>query len=124
VNERAFTPIGNKSGLVNVALNVDIAVIGAGKAGLSSAYHLQRLGLVPGAEFLVFDQSPRPGGVWQFRWPSLTLTTVYRIHNLPGMRFEDAVDTSADQLKASEAVPQYYTAYEQAFGLKVCVRLP
>lgn len=119
MNERPSRPIGDKSGLVNVAIKVDIAVIGAGQAGLSSAYHLQRLGLVPGVDFLVFDQSPRPGGAWQFRWPSLTLTTVNRIHDLPGMRFEEAVDTSAGQLKASEAVPQYYTAYEQAFGLKV-----
>ncbi|MHA6646061.1 NAD(P)-binding domain-containing protein [Mesorhizobium sp. A623] len=119
MNERQSTRIGNKSGLVNVAVKVGIAIIGAGQAGLSSAYHLQRLGLVPGVDFLVFDQSPHPGGAWQFRWPSLTLTTVNRIHDLPGMRFEEAVDTSAGQLRASKAVPQYYAAYEQAFGLKV-----
>lgn len=59
MNEQPSTYTGDEPRLVNVALKVDIAVIGAGQAGLSSAYHLQRLGPVPGADFLVFNQSPR-----------------------------------------------------------------
>lgn len=102
-----------------IAVKTEIVVIGAGQAGLSTAYHLQRLGLRPGVDFLVFDQAPHPGGAWQYRWPSLTLATVNRVHDLPGMEFAEAVDTSAGELKAAEAVPQYYAAYEQAFGLKV-----
>src|ERR1044071_4652791 len=102
-----------------VALKVDIVVIGAGQAGLSSAYHLRRRGLKPHRGFVVLDQSPRPGGAWQFRWPSLTLSTVNRIHDLPGMRFSDAVETDATEVKASEAVPRYFEAYEKAFELPV-----
>jgi cation diffusion facilitator CzcD-associated flavoprotein CzcO len=49
----------------------DIVVIGAGQAGLSSAYHLKKRGLVPDQGFVVLDQAPQPGGAWQFRWPSL-----------------------------------------------------
>lgn len=119
MNEQLAPAGGNRSGPVNVAVKMAIAVIGAGQAGLSSAYHLQRLGLVPGVDFLVFDQAPHPGGAWQFRWPSLTLTTVNRIHDLPGMKFGEAVDVSAGELKAAEAVPRYYDAYEEAFDLKV-----
>lgn len=119
MNEQPFPPRGNHPGKVSVATRMDIVVIGAGQAGLSSAYHLQRLGLVPGVDFIVLDQSPQPGGAWQFRWPSLTLTTVNRIHDLPGMQFAKAVDISAGELKAADAVPRYYAAYEQAFGLKV-----
>ena len=76
-------------------LRTDVVVIGAGQAGLSTAYHLQRLGLAPVRGFVVLDQSPAPGGAWQFRWPSLTLSTVNRIHDLPGMRFADVVDPGA-----------------------------
>ena len=54
-------------------LKTEIVVIGAGQAGLSSAYHLKRLGLEANRGFVVLDQSPEPGGAWQFRWPSLTL---------------------------------------------------
>jgi thioredoxin reductase len=102
-----------------VRLKTDIVVIGAGQAGLSSAYHLKRRGLAPNRGFVVLDQSPNAGGAWQFRWPSLTLSTVNRIHDLPGMRFADAVDTAATEVQAAVAVPQYYAAYEKAFELPV-----
>jgi cation diffusion facilitator CzcD-associated flavoprotein CzcO len=83
-----------------VRLKTEIVVIGAGQAGLASAYHLQKRGLAPGHGFLVLDQSPQPGGAWQFRWPSLTLSTVNRLHDLPGMRFADVVDPEASQVEA------------------------
>ena len=67
----------------------------------------------------MLDQSPQPGGAWQFRWPSLRLSTVNRIHDLPGMRFAEAVDTDATEVKASVAVLRYFAAYEKAFGLPV-----
>jgi cation diffusion facilitator CzcD-associated flavoprotein CzcO len=102
-----------------VALKVEIVVIGAGQAGLSSAYHLRKRGLVPDRGFVVLDRSPRPGGAWQFRWPSLKLSTVNRIHDLPGMCFSEAVDTDATEVEASVAVPKYFAAYEKAFELPV-----
>ncbi len=102
-----------------MALRTDIAVIGAGQAGLSSAYHLRRLGLEPIRGFVVLDQSPEPGGAWQHRWPSLTLSTVNRIHDLPGMRFSEAVDTEETEVPASVAVPKYFAEYERRFELPV-----
>ncbi len=102
-----------------VALKTEIVVIGAGQAGLSSAYHLKRRGLAPGRGFVVLDQAPHPGGAWQYRWPSLKLSTVNRIHDLPGMRFSEAVDTDATEVEASVAVPRYFAAYEQRFELLV-----
>ena len=30
----------------------------------------------------------RPGGAWQHRWPSLTVGTTHRVHDLPGLPFE------------------------------------
>ena len=105
-----------------VRLKTEVVVIGAGQAGLSSAYHLKKRGVAPNRGFVVLDQSPNPGGAWQHRWPSLTLNTVNRIHDLPGMRFSDAVDTAdtaAKEVQAAVAVPQYYAAYEKEFDLPV-----
>ena len=102
-----------------MAVKVEVVVIGAGQAGLSSAYHLKRLGLATERRLVVLDQSPQAGGAWQFRWPSLTLSTVNRIHDLPGMAFAEAVDIAAIEVGAAEAVPRYFAAYEKAFGLPV-----
>lgn len=97
-----------------------IVVIGAGQAGLSAAYHLKQLGFSPGRDFVVLDGSPHPGGAWQYRWPSLTLSTVNRVHDLPGMRFADTIpDTRASEVHANVAVPRYFEAYEKTYGLSV-----
>jgi thioredoxin reductase len=102
-----------------IALRTGIVVIGAGQAGLSSAYHLAKRGLAPIRGFVVLDRSPAAGGAWQFRWPSLTLSTVNRIHDLPGMRFAEVVDQGATEVEAAVAVPRYFAAYEKAFELPV-----
>ena len=103
----------------NLAYKMDILVIGGGQAGLSAAYHLHRLGLVGGKGFLVLDKSPQPGGAWQFRWPSLTMKTINRLHDLPGMGFADVLDPGQTEVRAAEAVPAYFRAYEQRFQLPV-----
>jgi thioredoxin reductase len=100
-------------------LKTEIVVIGAGQAGLSSAYHLRHLGIAPGRGYVVLDRAPAAGGAWQHRWPSLTLSTVNRVHDLPGMPFSDVVASDAGEVKASTAVPRYYAAYEQKFALPV-----
>lgn len=103
---------------IRIARKLDIVVVGAGQAGLSAAYHLRQAGLIANRDFLVLDAAPNPGGAWQYRWPSLTLSTVNRVHDLPGMSFADTVggDTS---VQAAIAVPQYFAAYEARFGLEV-----
>jgi len=49
------------------ALRTEVVVIGAGQAGLSSAYYLKRWGLEPHRGFIVLDRSPRPGNRSQRR---------------------------------------------------------
>jgi thioredoxin reductase len=102
-----------------ITLKAQIAVIGAGQAGLSAAYHLKKRGLTPHKGIVVLDQSPEPGGAWQYRWPSLTLSTVNRIHDLPGMPFSEALGTDSTEVRASIAVPEYFAAYEKRFELPV-----
>lgn len=98
-----------------------IVVIGAGQAGLSSAYHLHKLGLLPHKDYVVLDQEVRAGGAWQHRWPSLTLSTVNRVHDLPGLSFEDMLlqEGIGESVQARTAVPHYYEIYEKAFDLPV-----
>ncbi|MBF6456393.1 NAD(P)/FAD-dependent oxidoreductase [Nocardia cyriacigeorgica] len=94
-------------------------MIGAGQAGLSAGYHLRRRGLVPERDFLIVDHAPGPGGAWQFRWPSLTLTTVNRVHDLPGMSFAETLPDGSESAPAATAVPHYYELYEKRFDLRV-----
>ncbi|MCG3040764.1 NAD(P)/FAD-dependent oxidoreductase [Streptomyces sp. S1A] len=94
---------------------VEVVVVGAGQAGLSSAYHLRRAGYEPGRDFVVLDRSPRPGGAWQFRWPTLTYGRVHGMHSLPGMEL-----TGADPRRpSSEVIGGYFADYERVFGLRV-----
>jgi thioredoxin reductase len=100
---------------VNDMREVEVVVIGAGQAGLSSAHHLRRTGFEPERDFVVLDHSPGPGGAWQFRWPSLTYGKVHGMHALPGMELTDADPARA----SSEVIGEYFARYERAFDLRV-----
>lgn len=97
-----------------------VVVIGAGQAGLSVAWHLQRAGLVAGDDVVVLDRAPGTGGAWQFRWDALRLGLAHRVHDLPGMhemglRFDDA-DRSRP---ARDVVAEYYRRFEEHHDLRV-----
>jgi cation diffusion facilitator CzcD-associated flavoprotein CzcO len=94
---------------------VDVAVIGAGQAGLSAAYYLQRRGLAAGTGFVVLDANEGPGGAWRHRWDSLTLGSAHGIHDLPNL----ALGTPDPREPASSVVSRYYGSYEAEFGLQV-----
>ncbi|WP_437067180.1 NAD(P)-binding domain-containing protein [Streptomyces sp. enrichment culture] len=100
---------------MNTTREVEVVVIGAGQAGLSSAYHLRRTGLTPERDFVVLDHSPGPGGAWQFRWPSLTYGKVHGMHALPGMELVGADPERA----SSQVISEYFARYEQTFDLRV-----
>jgi cation diffusion facilitator CzcD-associated flavoprotein CzcO len=93
----------------------EVVVIGAGQAGLTAAYWLQRRGLRPWRDFIVLDRNPGPGGAWRHRWPALTLGRAHGIHDLPGLPLGE-VDSSTP---ASELVADYFERYEREFGLPV-----
>lgn len=64
-------------------------VIGAGQAGLSAAFHLQRRGLKPWEDYVVLDANPGPGGAWQHRWRTLTLGKTHAVASLPEFPFDN-----------------------------------
>ena len=94
---------------------LDSVVVGAGQAGLSASYHLQRLGL----RHVVLDAVDAPGGAWQHRWDSLTMRDVHGVAALPD---SDSPDT--DEARANVAVPSYFAAYEREHGLPVVRPVP
>jgi len=91
---------------------VSVVVIGAGQAGLSAAYHLQRTGI----DHVIIDADRAPGGAWQHRWPSLSVAKLNGIFDLPGMP-RQSMDPNAP---ARNAVPRYFAAFEQRFDIRVC----
>ncbi|MFD1714958.1 NAD(P)-binding domain-containing protein [Amnibacterium flavum] len=97
-----------------------VVVIGAGQAGLSVAYYLQKLGLKPGTDLIIVDRGPSTGGAWQHRWESLRLGSAHRVHDLPGMKaLGVSFDTADRSLPAREVVEDYYRRYEQFYDLRV-----
>ncbi|GLY30503.1 NAD(P)-binding domain-containing protein [Kineosporia sp. NBRC 101731] len=105
-----------------------VVVIGAGQAGLSAAYHLKRRGFRSALEqpsgtrrtFVVLDAATAPGGAWQQRWESLTMTTVNGIFDLPG-RPSPPVDPHEP---SRTAVPRYFAGFEQENDLPILRPVP
>jgi cation diffusion facilitator CzcD-associated flavoprotein CzcO len=118
-SDRSDPETSHHSAQARVSYKVDIIVIGAGQAGLSSAYYLKRRGMKPGKGFVVLDDAPGPGGAWQHRWSSLTLKNVNGVSDLPGMHFSDACDLANKDTPVNTLVPEYYGQYEEKFDLPV-----
>jgi cation diffusion facilitator CzcD-associated flavoprotein CzcO len=100
-----------------------VVVIGAGQAGLSAAYHLQRRAFTSALEphapdaptYVVLDAAAAPGGAWQHRWESLHMATVNGIFDLPG-----APQPAPDPDEPSRsAVPRYFAEYEREHAFPI-----
>lgn len=99
-----------------------VVVIGAGQAGLSAGYHLQRRGFASAVDdpsgdrtFVMLDADAAPGGAWQHRWESLRMATVNGIFDLPGFP-KPPIDEGEP---SRTAVPRYFAAFERAMGLPI-----
>ena len=88
---------------------LDSLVIGAGQAGLSSSFHLRRLGI----DHVVLDANAAAGGAWQHRWEALTMADGHGVADLPDAPLPAALGPE----RANEFVPAYFAAYEREHGL-------
>ena len=68
--------------------DVEVAVIGAGQAGLAMGYFLRR----QGRRFVILERADSIGSAWRERWESLTLFTPRRYSALPGLLFPGEPD--------------------------------
>jgi putative flavoprotein involved in K+ transport len=91
--------------------DVETLIIGAGQAGLATAFHLTR----GGREVLVVDGSDRVGDGWRQQWDTLRLYSPARYDGLPGMAFP----APAWSFPAKEEVADYFESYVERFELPV-----
>lgn len=99
-----------------------VVVIGAGQAGLSAGFHLQRSGFASALDdaggarsFVMLDANPAAGGAWQHRWQSLRVRTLNAIFDLPRMA---KPEMDPDE-PSSTAVARYFADFEAAHGLPI-----
>lgn len=91
--------------------DVDIAVIGAGQAGLACGYYLRRAGL----DHLILDRHARPGGAWRSTWPSLRLFSSSAHSSLPGW----PMPGHPDVFPPVDHAIDYLSAYERRYDLPI-----
>ena len=94
----------------------DVAVIGAGQAGLSVGYHLKRRGI----DHIILEGAPRIGEVWRNRWNSLRLFTPAKFDALDGYRFP----AHKDAFPTKDEMADYLEGYAAKFDLPVRVNEP
>ena len=97
--------------MVDLPHEVDVLVVGAGQAGLGTAYWLTR---DPALRVLLVDRAPL-GQSWVDRWDSLVLFTPRRFSSLPGLRFPAGPTRCPTRLEIAE----YLRAYAERFDLPV-----
>jgi putative flavoprotein involved in K+ transport len=85
---------------------MDAVVIGAGQAGLASAYELARRGV----GHVVLEAGSQVGNQWRNRWDSLRLFTPARFDGLPGSKFPAPPDSFPDKNQLAD--------YLEAYGLE------
>ena len=95
-----------------------VVVVGGGQAGLATAYHLRRLGLVPGRDVVVLDAATGPGGAWPLTWDGLRIFSPAAYSSLPGWMMP-AWDDATHGFPTREHVVDYLTRYEQRYDLDI-----
>jgi len=89
----------------------DVAVIGAGPAGLSTAYELKRIGLDP----LVLEKTAAVGDVWRNHYDGVRLNTGRVLSQLPGNPFP----RSAGGWPSRDEVVRVLETFPERGGFKV-----
>lgn len=84
-------------------ITTDVLVIGAGQAGLATAYALKAAGV----NFLIVDGSPEIGDSWRNRYQSLTLFTPRSISALPGLALAGDPDGYASKDEFADYLRRY-----------------
>jgi putative flavoprotein involved in K+ transport len=96
---------------------VETAIIGAGQAGLSVGYHLQRRG----RPFVILDAAGRLGDQWRQQWDSLRLYSPAKYDGLPGMPFEGPPWSFPGKDQVADHLGQYAARFALPIRLRTRV---
>lgn len=91
--------------------HVETVIIGAGQAGLATAYHLRRRG----RDCLVLEAADRVGDQWRRQWDTLRLYSPAQYDGLPGLPFPARPWT----FPGKDDVADYLESYAETFDLPV-----
>ena len=91
--------------------DIETVIIGAGQAGLSTGYHLQRRG----RPFVILDAAARVGDQWRRQWDSLRLYSPAKYDGLPGLPFPG----DRWSFPGKDEVADYLEQYAAHLGLPV-----
>jgi putative flavoprotein involved in K+ transport len=97
--------------LTQAAADADVAVVGAGQAGLALGSFLERRGL----RFVILERADEIAPAWRDRWDSLTLFTPRRYSALPGLSFPG----DPNGYPTRDEVITYLERYAETFELPV-----
>jgi cation diffusion facilitator CzcD-associated flavoprotein CzcO len=89
----------------------EVAVVGAGSAGLATAALLRERGIEP----LIVEAGPEPGSVWRTRYDRLHLHTPRLLSGLPGLR----MPRRYGRWVGRDDLIEYFQAYAAHHGLEV-----
>jgi putative flavoprotein involved in K+ transport len=89
----------------------DVAVVGAGQAGLAVGHHLAE----QGRRFVILEAAGSVGSAWRSRWDSLVLFTPRRYDALPGLAFPG----DPDGYPGRDEVVAYLQRYAEHFELPI-----
>lgn len=98
-------------------LRTDVLVIGAGQAGLATAYALTKAGL----SFLLVDAGEAVGDSWRNRYDGLRLFTPRRISALPGLPLGGDPDGYASKTEFADYLVRY--AEQHKFHVMKSIRI-
>src|SRR5690242_10351874 len=90
---------------------IEVAVVGAGQAGLAIGHYLAR----QGRRFVILEAGETVGSAWRGRWDSLVLFTPRRYDALPGLPFPG----DPDGYPTRDEVVAYLRSYVAEFQLPV-----
>lgn len=93
---------------------IETVIIGAGQAGQSTGYHLQR----HGREFVILDAASRVGDNWRQQWDTLKLYSPAKYDGLPGLPFP----APKWSFPGKDQVGDYLEEYSRHFDLPVRLR--